>query len=29
MKGMFLAKSPMNVFQDLAVVSIITHILFK
>ena len=26
MKGMFLAKSPMNVFQDLAVVSIITHI---
>ena len=29
MKGMLLAKSPMNVFQELAVVSIITHILFK
>ena len=29
MKGMLLAKSPMNVFQELVVVSIITHILFK
>ena len=29
MKGVLLAKSPMNVFQELVVVSIITHILFK